>query len=101
MKTCFISKIEWVSAENGGRKRIPPAGTRYCPIISLDDNEEAVIMWSIDFICPDFTKTNMIEFSFLADDAPIEKIVLNEKYYLYEGNKIIAMVYIDGIKRML
>ena len=96
MKTYYISKIEWVSFEKGGRRVIPSKGTRYCPIIMLDDEEGK--KWSIDFICPDFNKTNLIEFSFLVDDAPTEKIIINKTYDLYEGNKIVAKLYIKNKK---
>ena len=96
MKVCFISKIEWVSFEKGGRRLIPPKGTRYCPIIMLDDEEGK--KWSIDFVCPDFSETDLIEFSFLVDDAPTEKIILKKTYDLYEGNKKVARLCIKNKK---
>ena len=91
MKQYFISKIEWVEFKNGGRRVIPPKGTRYCPLIKIDDIEDK---WSIDFMCPDFSKTDLIEFSFLVDSAPMEKITINKTYNLYEGNKFVAFLKI-------
>ncbi len=92
MKSYYIAKIEWVSFEKGGRRVIPPIGTRYCPLIMLDDEKEK--KWSIDFVCPDFNKTDLIEFSFLVDGAPTEKIILKKTYDLYEGKKKVAKLYI-------
>lgn len=92
MKTYFTSIIEWVDLEKGGRKKIPPKGTRYCPIIQLNDKERT--KWSIEFICPDFFKTDVIEFTFLVDNAPIEQIMINKTYNLYEGNKMVASLYV-------
>ena len=97
MKAYFISKIEWVSFEKGGRRVIPPKGTRYCPIIMLDGEEGK--KWSIDFICPDFNETDLIEFSFLVDDdAPTEKIIPKKTYDLFEGNKKVARLCINNKK---
>ena len=96
MKTYFISQIEWVSFEKGGRRVIPPKGIRYCPIIMIDGKERE--KWSIDFVCPDFSETDLIEFSFLVDDAPTEKIKIEKTYDLYEGNKKVAKLFIKNKK---
>ncbi len=96
MKIYFFSKIEWVSVEKGGRNNISLKGTRYCPIIMIDDEEGK--KWSIDFVCPDFSETDLIEFSFLVDDAPTEKIIIKKTYDLYEGNKKVAKLFIKNKK---
>lgn len=89
----FISQIDWIPYEEGGRKKFPPEGVRYCPLIRINGvaNYED---WSIDFICPDFEKTNLIKFKFLVDNAPYELIKNNMNYYIYEGNKKVAKLKI-------
>ncbi len=96
MKKYFISRIEWIPLEKGGRRSIPPEGTRYCPIIRLDEEEKK--SWRIDFVCPNINKTAIIEFFFFSDDAPIEKIQINKAYDLYEGSKMVARIYIQDKK---
>lgn len=86
----FTATIKWLSSENGCRKKLPPEGTRFCPIIKLGEEEKK---WSIDFICPDFTKTDLIEFSFLVDDAPTDMVEINHYYDLCEGEKKVATVF--------
>lgn len=86
----YLAKISWFS-EEGGRKKTPKEGMRYCPIIDIITEKNK---WSIDFICPDFKRTDMIEFTFLAADAPEKTININEKYYLYEGDRKVAEVII-------
>ena len=85
MKKIFTATIDWISREEGGRGVIPQKGTRYCPIIKFDDLDEK--LWSIDFICPDFSKTNNIQFSFFVDNAPEDRISINNNYDLFEGEK--------------
>ena len=87
----YIAKIQWLLNENGGGKKQPPKNTRYCPIIQLDNNE---MKYSIDFICPDFSKTDLIEFSFLVDNAPTELVENNHYYDLSEGEKTVATVLV-------
>ncbi len=69
MNKDFISQIDWISYEEGGRKKIPSEGVRYCPLIRIG-RAIGYDEWSIDFICPDFEETNLIKFRFLVDDAP-------------------------------
>lgn len=88
-KCFFKSKITWYSQADGGRKNIPSVGIRYCPIIKIDICKNS---WSIDFICPDFTKTDIIQFSFLVDDAPKDIIEVGKNYDLYEGGRKVALV---------
>lgn len=87
----FKAIISWIKFENGGRKNIPEQGTRYCPLIRIYKGQSH-IEWSIDFICPDFTKTFNIEFKFLSDAAPTHMIQMGETYEIYEGNKKVAEI---------
>lgn len=93
MKKYFISSIEWISYEKGGRKKLPVKGTRYCPLLRIYHNN-VFEDWSMDFVCPDYTETDIIEFKFLVDDAPYELLKISEKYDVYEGNKKVAQVKI-------
>ena len=93
MKRYFSSKIKWISYEEGGRKMIPPEGTRYCPLIRIK-NQNSFQDWSIDFICPNFAKKEIIKFCFLAENAPVEIIKLGNTYSIYEGSKRVAILEI-------
>ena len=91
MNNYFTAHIEWMSYDNGGRRTIPPQGTRYCPLIQLYEKERCV-EWSIDFICPDFSKTDLIQFCFLVEDAPTNLIEMNGEYNIFEGAKKVAKI---------
>lgn len=90
MTEYFISSINWIPSEKGGRNKVPPKGTRYCPMIRFCNNED----WSIDFICPDFEETDMIEFKFLVGNAPRGGVEIDKNYAVYEGNKLVAYIKI-------
>ena len=92
MKKSFIAEIKWIPFEEDGRRSIPAEGVRYCPIIDLGTSEN----WSIDFVCPDFSKTNMIKFSFLAENAPENLLETSKKYILREGNREVAYIVVKG-----
>ncbi len=93
MKKYFVAQIYWIPYEQGGRKKAPLEGTRYSPLIQFLQ-ETCFEEWSIDFICPNFEKTNIIEFKFLADDAPYEILQINMIYGIYEGSKKVAQIKI-------
>lgn len=96
MKKHFAATINWISYEKGGRKKALKEGARYCPLIRIvhgADYEE----WSIDFICPDFTKTKVIDFTFLADAVPSHMLEKNTSYGIYEGSKKVAEIEIIEI----
>lgn len=95
MKKVFTANIKWKSYSEGGRKAVPEMGTHYCPLIRFEDNSKE---WSLDFICPNFQETSEIEFSFLVDSAPYDKIHINTSYMLFEGRKNVAAIYVTGIK---
>lgn len=89
----FTANIKWVNNENGGRRTFPPKGTRYCPLIRLDDGKKSMD-WSIDSICSDFKYTNKIIFKFLANNAPEDLIIVGQQYELYEGKRKVAEISI-------
>ena len=91
MKSYFTAHIEWIAYENGGRRCIPPQGTRYCPLIRLYEKERCG-EWSIDFICPDFNETDLIDFVFLAQEAPSGLVELNKEYDIFEGAKKVEKI---------
>lgn len=97
MKSGFTAHIEWIAYENGGRRSVPPKGTRYCPLIRLCENERCV-EWSIDFICPDFSETNLVDFSFLVKEAPINLVELDREYDVFEGAKKVAKIRVISCK---
>ncbi len=96
MKRYFQAGIVWISFDRGERKTLPNEGARYCPLIRMPKDEK-YIDWSIDFICPDFTKSDNIVFQFLVDTAPSYLVRKNEKYVVFEGNKKVAEIRITDI----
>ena len=91
VKRYFVAEIEWIPFEEGGRRSVPYEGARYCPIIDLGTSET----WSIDFICPDFSKTNTVKFSFLSENAPEDLIEISKKYRLKEGSRDVAYLIVN------
>lgn len=96
MKEYFVSLINWIPYKEGGRKQLPPKGTRYCPVLRVFRNTK-IEDWSIDFICPDFEETDKIEFKFLVSNAPSELLKINEIYNVFEGGKFVAQIRIIEI----
>lgn len=82
--------VKWISKQNGGRVSPPPEGTRYCPLIKIDNFAENPD-WSIDFVCTKLNKDTMfIEFTSLSEEAPLHLLSINEVYGIYEGKKKVA-----------
>ena len=82
--------VKWISKQNGGRVSPPPEGTRYCPLIKIDNFAENPY-WSIDFVCTKLNKDTMfIEFTSLSEEAPLHLLSINDVYGIYEGNKKVA-----------
>ncbi|WP_026507861.1 hypothetical protein [Butyrivibrio sp. MC2013] len=92
MKRYYTAKINWLSEHEGGRKNPPPVGTRYCPLIKLGNGE----LWSSDFICSDYPSSDTITISMLVEGAPFHMIYEGETYELYEGERLVAVVYIES-----
>lgn len=94
MKKLVKARITWLAYEEGGRKNPPPAGTRYCPIVIFSDMKNTHDeLWSADFICTDVddNNTSVVDFSFLAEDAPYEYLSIGNEFKLLEGNKKTAI----------
>lgn len=87
----FSAQIDWISLENGGRKTIPPDGTRYSPIIKVAD-KDFYGDWSVDFICTKIINGNqmIVNLSFLSPNAPESMLEKGKKIYLLEGDKKVA-----------
>lgn len=96
MERYFNASIKWISFRRGGRKKVPKEGSRYCPLIRMKE-DGSYVDWSIDFICPDFAKSNYIVFKFLVDTAPSYLIKKDAEYEIYEGNKKVAKIKIMNI----
>lgn len=89
MGVLFHAKLEWIGKENSDFI-FPPEGAKVYPLIHITENE----IWSIVFVCPDFNKTDEVEFTMLADTAPTELIEEKHKYGLYVGAMMVAEAYI-------
>lgn len=70
---------------------IPQQGTRYCPLIQLEDGGNTMD-WSIDCICPDWKNTDEIIFKFLVNNAPEDLIIVGKRYGIYEGKRRVAEI---------
>lgn len=95
MKEYYKGILTWIPYNQGGRKKAPPLGTRYCPQILLD-NSEPYELWSVDFLCMEEENQMDIVFSFLGENAPHHALKENEQYFLCEGRKKVAVVKILG-----
>ena len=82
----YEARIEWIAHEQGGRKEIPPEGTRYCPLIKINGED-----CSIDFICPEFSVTSIIKFKFFSNQI-CYNLSANDSYELFEGEKKVAII---------
>ncbi len=94
MKTYYIGEITWLPYVKNvsGRKAPPAERTRWDPQIIRDPEA----LWSVDMICPDFSKTNRVIFWMFSPDAPTERICVSETYGLYDGPIEVAKVLILG-----
>ena len=98
MKEYYKASLTWIPYDQGGRKKIPLQGTRYCPQIRMDDSDDSEL-WSVDFLCMEEAEQMNIVFSFLSEKAPHHALKENERYPLYEGRKKVAMVKILGAEK--
>lgn len=93
MKKVVKAQITWVIQGNGGRKNPPTPGTRYCPIVVFDAmTQNRNEFWSADFICTevDSEMNSIVDFTFLAENAPMDYLVKGNKFEIFEGNKKVA-----------
>lgn len=95
------AKIQWYSAENGGRKRPLDIGIKYYPLIILDDDETNT-PWSVHFITTP-TETDgwcRIRFSMLVDNEATRsvesKLVPGTRFHFYEGQAVARGIVVQG-----
>lgn len=95
MEYSVVAFIKWISYEDGGRKKVPPKNTKYCPIIKFDDIDMDGD-WSILFYCTEINEhcEEVVNMKFLSDNAPSELLISDRKFALYEGRKMVAKGYI-------
>lgn len=89
----FYASIKWIEYQSGGRKSPPPEGTRYCPLIRINETLGNTD-WSIEFTCPRIEEQMVIKFNFISEKAPMSLLIKNKKYELFEGNKRVAEIKI-------
>lgn len=85
----YKATIKWFSANEGGRKRIPPAGTKCFPIIRTQTLNGD---WSIAFACTDIRDDRRMDitFSFLSPDVSDSVFHKSDTFALYEGGRKVA-----------
>ncbi|WP_022779468.1 hypothetical protein [Butyrivibrio sp. AE3009] len=95
MRKYFKGKIAWLSKEEGGREIIYPEGTKYGPVIKWKNGSS----WSLFMICPDFSKTDEVRFTFLVDEAPYDEVMIGDVYDLHEGSKVVGRLTVTSEER--
>ena len=91
MKNTMKAQINWISAEDGGRKNILPVGMRYCPIIVFNSMQSDDTLWSAEVYNTAIDgRTSIADVSYLSDDAPYYLLQPGNIFSLYEGQSIIA-----------
>ncbi|MDR0197948.1 MAG: hypothetical protein LBI36_07015 [Oscillospiraceae bacterium] len=90
-KKTVKAHISWVPFEEGGRKRILPVGMRYCPIIVFEFETAPKTLWSAEVYNTAITgNASVADVSYLADDAPYHLLQPRSKFFLYEGQRVVA-----------
>lgn len=94
--------VEWISAQNGGRKNPPPAGRYFAVSRFPEDIHWQNNAWSVVF---EFESTKKKDnqsneyisegtVRFLVEDAPHERMEINKYFDIYEGPKKVAKVFL-------
>lgn len=85
------AKIAWIKPQDGGKKKIPPIGMMFYPMIKIDTIKE-IINWSLVLINKEFIDVHKTtaEIKFLMDNAPHYLLKSGVEFTLYEGAKKIA-----------
>lgn len=85
------AKIVWIKPQDGGKKKIPPVGMMFYPMIKINTDEE-IINWSLVLINKEFNDAyeTTAEMKFLMDNAPHFLLKSGIEFTLYEGAKKIA-----------
>lgn len=84
--------IEWIRKEHGGRSKVPPVGTRYCPIINILNETEEGFSWSADITIEQYVTqySCYVSLKYLSEQAPYNKLKNGEEFELYEGERLVA-----------
>ena len=91
MKNMAKARINWMSVEDGGRKNILPIGMRYCPIIVFEKEQTGDTLWSAEIYNTSVDgRKSTADLSFLSDEAPRRLLQTGNKFFLYEGQRVIA-----------
>jgi hypothetical protein len=100
MKNIVEAKIQWITAEEGGRQS-PPLGPKYTTVARFEDERDAWLKeaWSlvVEFIeLPDATLSHRVRVRFLAEQGPANLLVIGSAFELMEGNKSVARGVVTG-----
>jgi len=91
MKKFVKAEINWAPPEQGGRKHILPIGMRYCPIIVFESEHSGETLWSAELYNTVINgRMSIADVSYLVDDAPYHLLQPGRKFFLYEGQRVIA-----------
>ncbi|MDR2167270.1 MAG: hypothetical protein LBE35_05400 [Clostridiales bacterium] len=91
MKKTVEARINWALVEDGGRKTILPIGMRYCPILVFDGEQSDESLWTATVYNTKIDdRQSIAEVSYLADDAPYQLLESGRRFFLYEGQRIVA-----------
>ena len=85
------AKVVWVKPEEGGKKKIPPVGMMFYPMIKIDGDKER-INWSLVLVNKEFIDRyqTIATIKFIMDNAPQHLLRSGSEFTLYEGARIIA-----------
>lgn len=95
-------KVEWISAQNGGRKTPPPPGHYFAVSRFPEDTNWQNNAWSVAF---EFEMTKQKgdgsgeyvsegTVHFLVENAPYDRMKKNKYFDIYEGSKKVAKVFL-------
>ena len=91
MKKSVKANVEWLALEEGGRRNILPVGMRYCPHIVFEAEQKGDTVWSAEIYNTEINgRTSTADVSYLFDNAPFHLLEAGKKFFLYEGQKMVA-----------
>ena len=95
----YSVKIEWIAANKGGRKSMPPEGKYYSVARFPEDIIWQNNAWSVVFELENkkVEGEKVISFGtvdFLMDTAPRERMEKHNQFEIYEGPKKVADVFL-------
>jgi len=94
MKGWAQARINWLSANEGGRRTLP-AGTRYTTIVSFAPHNLNPVSaeWSLVIEANEplnRAQSVVVKVWFLADEGPLELLQPGRRFSLFEGPKLVA-----------